>query len=306
MDPREGLQGPDRKQERDILREPRCAAELPGPSPGHPRGAMSKVAFLETRTVSSLFSPVIFPERFSDRVTTTGSCAFFAAATRASLSLARARRDAEPDAFASATDDTRALLAADPSSRPPRASEPPAGPARRPSRSRELAGKTHASSWTTPSRARRAAGMPRLAVFAASIAALALALAPANVAALSVGDIIKPIVRHARGRAESPSRRAVVAFSFPAREPRRFAFEPRALTRARPPATQAGAFGPARRDASPAAPEPRDWTPAPRATHRRYDDRGRTAAPSPDPPRFPNTRAKRLDSGTPSNKENKL
>ena len=227
VDPREGLQGPDREQERDILREPRCAAELPGPSPGHPRGAMSKVAFLETRTVSSLFSPVIFPERFSDRVTTTGSCAFFAAATRASLSLARARRDAEPDAFASATDDTRALLAADPSSRPPRASKPPAGPARRPSRSRELAGKTHASSWTTPSRARRAAGMPRLAVFAASIAALALALAPANVAAFSVGDIIKPIVRHARGRAESPSRRAVVAFSFPAREPRRFAFETR-------------------------------------------------------------------------------
>ena len=145
--------------------------------------------------------------------------------------------------------------------------------------------------------------MPRLAVFAASIAALALALAPANVAALSVGDIIKPIVRHARGRAESPSRRAVVAFSFPAREPRRFAFEPRALTRARPPATQAGAFDPPRRDASPAAPEPRDWTPAPRATHRRYDDRGRVAAPSPDPPRV---LKKRLDSGTQTNKPRRL
>lgn len=57
---------------------------------------------------------------------------FLVAATLASLSLARARRDAEPDVFASATDDTRVSLDADPSSYPPRAPEPPAGSARRP------------------------------------------------------------------------------------------------------------------------------------------------------------------------------
>jgi hypothetical protein len=141
---------------------------------------------------------------------------FLVAETRASVSLARARRDAEPDVFASATDDTRVSLDADPSSRPPRASEPPAGPARRPSRSRELAEKHTPLRGPTPSRARRAAGMPRLAVFAASLAALALALAPADVAALSVGDIIKPIVRRARGRAESPSGASCRCFSSPA------------------------------------------------------------------------------------------
>jgi hypothetical protein len=58
--------------------------------------------------------------------------------------------------------------------------------------------------------------MPRLAVFAASLAALALALAPADVTALSVGDIIKPIVRRARGRAESPSGASCRCFSVPA------------------------------------------------------------------------------------------
>jgi hypothetical protein len=57
--------------------------------------------------------------------------------------------------------------------------------------------------------------MPRLAVFAASLAALALALAPADVTALSVGDIIKPIVRRARGRAESPSGASCRCFSSP-------------------------------------------------------------------------------------------
>jgi|TARA_B110000977_G_scaffold145166_1_gene184231 hypothetical protein len=39
--------------------------------------------------------------------------------------------------------------------------------------------------------------MSRLALFAASLAALALALFPPGVAAFSVVDIIKPIVRHA-------------------------------------------------------------------------------------------------------------
>ena len=143
VDPQDGLQGPEREQERDVLREPRRAAELPGPSAGHRERRSDGCG---SRDANRLFTrrPIFFfHARHHDR-----QLSFLVAETRASVSLARARRDAEPDVFASATDDTRVSLDADPSSRPPRASEPPAGPARRPSRSRELAGKTHASSWT--------------------------------------------------------------------------------------------------------------------------------------------------------------
>ena len=144
VDPRDGLQGLEREQERDVLREPRRAAELPGPSAGH-RERRNDVF---SRRESSLHASSDFFLHHARKKNHDRQLCFLVAETRASVSLARARRDAEPDVFASATDDTRVSLDADPSSRPPRASEPPAGPARRPSRSREVAGKTHASSWT--------------------------------------------------------------------------------------------------------------------------------------------------------------
>lgn len=111
------------------------------------RRAIARGEMTFSRDANRLFTrrPIFF---FTRKKNHDRQLCFLVAETRASASLARARRDAEPDVFASATDDTRVSLDADPSSRPPRASEPPAGPARRPSRSRELAGKTHASSWT--------------------------------------------------------------------------------------------------------------------------------------------------------------
>ena len=118
--------------------------------------------------------------------------------------------------------------------------------------------------------------MSRAAVLLASLAALALALIPTGVAAFSVADIIKPIVRRAaesNPRGADHDRRC-----FLVREPRRF--------RVRPPtrdestkadsttsvSPQTHAFDTSRRDADDTP--PRNTSPATHFNHLRYADDG--------------------------------
>ena len=222
MDPREGLQGPKREQECDILREPRRAAELPGASAGHFRAARCRSGVFSRREPSLLSCR--FFTYFSGEPPKTGSCAF-SSRQHSLLQVSRAPVATPSLTFSRQRPTIRAYNSTRIPSRivPARWNRPrPCAPTLRarsnwreklaPLRGQRLrafdAPPACRASWSTWRRSRRSRSR-----------SLPL-MSPLFRSAISSSPLYVT-------RADAPkalAARAVVAFSFPAREPRRFAF----------------------------------------------------------------------------------